>query len=62
MYLLLNTSYKMYMKTIDRRIKLQMFILLGVIFLLAGMAVVFLWNTNRQDSIRKNLLPGLIKV
>lgn len=44
----------MYMKTIDRRIKLQMFILLGVIFLLAGMAVVFLWNTNQQAAI----MPG----
>jgi hypothetical protein len=50
------------MKIAGRRIKLQMFILLAAIFLLAGMAVVFLWNTNRQDSIRKNLLPGLIKV
>lgn len=42
------------MKTVGWRIKLQMFILLGVIFLLAGMAVVFLWNTNQQAAI----MPG----
>jgi len=39
------------MKLADRRVKLLIGIILGVIFLLAGMAVFFLWNKNKQTAI-----------
>lgn len=42
------------MKAADRSFRLQMFILSGVIFLLAGMAVVSLWIANRKTTI----MPG----
>jgi len=39
------------MKFAHRRVKLQIVILTGFIFLLAGMAVFFLWNKNKQTAI-----------
>lgn len=38
------------MKAVDKRIKWLLFILLGVIFLIAGVTVAFLCNTNQQEA------------